>query len=99
MKRPGNQCVRSIESRCGCTHEKGRWVTRFTVIHGSFDCVEPLTDVVHSGGQRRDSTGYLGAVHVWATPVAFSLTVCSLLAASLFSDCGTAVKPRRSSVE
>jgi hypothetical protein len=55
MERPGNQCVRSIDPRCGCAHEKGRRVTRFIVIHRFFDCVEPLTYVVHSGGQRRDS--------------------------------------------
>lgn len=40
----------------------GRWVTRFLVIHGAFDCEEPLTGL-STGWQRRDA-GYLGAVHV-----------------------------------
>jgi hypothetical protein len=55
MECRGNQCVWSIDPRCGCAHEKEWWVTRFTVIHHSFDGVEPLTDVVYQVGQRRDS--------------------------------------------
>lgn len=68
MKRRGNQYDWSIGSRCGCAHENERWVTRFTVIHGSFDCVEPLTDVIHQVGSG-ETLGYLGAVHVWSTSV------------------------------
>lgn len=38
------------------------------VIHRPFDCVEPLTDVIHQVGSK-ETLGYLGAVHVWATSV------------------------------
>lgn len=31
MKRCGTQYNWSIESRCGCAHENGRWVTRFSL--------------------------------------------------------------------
>ena len=44
------------------------------VIHGSFGCVEPLTDVIHQVGSV-ETLGYLGAVHVWSTSVRSSPSV------------------------
>jgi hypothetical protein len=85
MERPGNQHVRSIEPRCDCAHENGRWVTRFTVIHDSFDCVEPLTDVVHRVGSE-ETQGLSRSCPCVVNVCCIQSDCLLLLAASLFLD-------------